>query len=114
EATSAATRRTAAASNPLAWQGEITAANAEAVWKFTREHINLLCAGWKTSGSNGNGRGKSSGNANGNGSGIPRFANAGIHPSAGANDSHDGQANGHGDPNGTRATDTSLLRRAEA
>lgn len=53
ETTAAATRRTAAASNPLAWQGEITAANAEAVWNFTRQHINLLCTGWKANGSNG-------------------------------------------------------------
>jgi N-acetylglucosaminyldiphosphoundecaprenol N-acetyl-beta-D-mannosaminyltransferase len=74
EQNAAATRRTAAALNPLTWQGEITAANAEAVWKFTREHINLLCAGWKSFGlskahNNGNGDGNVNGKGNGNGNG---------------------------------------------
>jgi anti-anti-sigma factor len=53
EQAAAVTRRTAAAVNPLTWHGEITAANAESVWKFTWAHINSLCGGWKTDSSNG-------------------------------------------------------------
>jgi N-acetylglucosaminyldiphosphoundecaprenol N-acetyl-beta-D-mannosaminyltransferase len=33
------TLRTAAAVNPLVWQGEITAANTQQVWEMTRSHI---------------------------------------------------------------------------
>ena len=47
ERTAVAGRRTAAALNPLVWQGEITAANAETVWKLTRDHIHALCDAWR-------------------------------------------------------------------
>jgi N-acetylglucosaminyldiphosphoundecaprenol N-acetyl-beta-D-mannosaminyltransferase len=106
EATAAATRRTAAASNPLAWHGEITAANAEAVWKFTRDHIHLLCSGWKPSGANGN--------HNGIGSpGAGRVSSGAV-----ASDGNAAFANGHSSTetngNPARAGDTSLLARANA
>ena len=39
-----ATPRTAAAMNPLVWQGEITAANAELVWRRTEAHVRTLSA----------------------------------------------------------------------
>jgi len=32
------------AGRPLAWQGEITADNAERVWRLTEEPINRFCA----------------------------------------------------------------------
>jgi anti-anti-sigma factor len=35
----AATRRTTAALNPMFWQGEITAANANQVWEMTQAYI---------------------------------------------------------------------------
>lgn len=39
-----ATARVAAALNPLIWQGEITAANAEVVWQRTETHIRALAS----------------------------------------------------------------------
>jgi anti-anti-sigma factor len=108
EAIAAVTRRTAAASNPITWQGEITAANAEAVWKFTREHINLLCAGWKAGGSDRNGNNNLHSQENGGGR-IQNGTGNGLgqaHPAVNTG------ANGYG--HGGRESDTSLLARADA
>lgn len=44
EASSPAHPRVAAAFNPLVWQGEITAANAEVVWRRTEAHVRSLAA----------------------------------------------------------------------